>query len=254
MSTCQTFPTKTKAQAIEGFCDEFPGFCSVSATKVESVPTDVEKSILFDTELENHKKINDCDGGFNSDLSCPSACGTPASTPNQTWSMLSPAVNGGSCPNTGPAPTYSCAATPACPADCQYYDVTSTNKFCQTRERGTYGWPSWYTYEVAVKAKKRIVEVPAVGSGSCPGTDIREETVDSSGCSGTVGYPDQVFGSNYGEEPDWTSQSHREAAVISLGGWDYPPGKDPCEEFYRRCVNYGGFHCTLLGLCTKEHG
>src|SRR6056300_320498 len=171
MSTCHRYPTK--AQAIEGFCDDFPGLCNIDG----SVPSDVEKTILLYNLSTND--YNDCDGGFDSSLTCPSACGTPqttnsatykvvadafgegakecpyhdgfvmnvtcpatpgcpvpcsgywtsppcptvcgtpASTPSKTWTMTTPAQNGGSCPNTGTAPTYSCPSIPACPP-CEY--------------------------------------------------------------------------------------------------------------------------------------
>jgi hypothetical protein len=214
MSTCQAFPTKTKAQAIEGFCDEFPGFCQVSTAGLESVPSDVEETILLDDVSTNDK--NDCDGGFNFELvcptacgqpestvsatysvvadafgggeecpyhdgfviektcpatpgcavpcegswtspPCPSACGTPASTPSKTWSMETPAENGGSCPNTGPAPTYSCPATPACPADC-------------SGGSWSYTCPTQCGYGGGNVTATLVDYNPAVGTGSCTTT------------------------------------------------------------------------------------
>ena len=174
MSTppCHTYPTKAKA--IEGFCHEFPELCTVS-NGVESVPSDVERTILLDNNPNNDR--NDCDGGFDFDLACPTACGTPqttvsatyrvvadafgggmecpyhdgfvmertcparepcavdcvgswtsppcpiacgtpASTQSQTWSMTTLAQYGGSCPNTGTAPTYSCPAREPCSVNC----------------------------------------------------------------------------------------------------------------------------------------
>jgi hypothetical protein len=214
MSACHRYPTKAKA--IEGFCDEFEGFCSVSTSGVESVPADVEKSILFDTDSTNDK--NDCDGGFDFDLECPTACGrpqttvtatyrvvadafgggeecpyhdgfvmnvtcpatepcavpcegswtsppcptacgTPASTPSKTWTMTTPAQNGGSCPNTGLAPTYSCPSTPACTVPCggewsQWSGCPScgTTSTSHTRSRTwttTSTLPSGYAYSPA---------------------------------------------------------------------------------------------------------
>jgi hypothetical protein len=158
MSTCQTFPTKTKAQAIEGFCDEFPGFCSVSATKVESVPTDVEESILFDTKLENDKKINNCDGGFNSDLSCPSACGQPQTTVTATYKVVADAFGGGEeCPyHHDFVMNRTCPATPACPADCK-------------GGSWRYTCPSYCGYEGGYTTKVWAGATPAVGDGkACP--------------------------------------------------------------------------------------
>jgi hypothetical protein len=212
MSACHRYPTKD--EAIEGFCDEFEGFCSVSTSGVESVPSDVEKSILFDTDSTNDK--NDCDGGFDFDLACPTACGrpqttvtatyrvvadafgggeecpyhdgfvmnvtcpatepcavpcegswtsppcptacgTPASTPSKTWTMTTPAQNGGSCPNTGPAPTYSCPATPGCAVPC----VGSwTSPPCPT----ACGTPA------STPSKTWTMTTPAQNGGSCPNT------------------------------------------------------------------------------------
>ena len=116
MSTCQSFPTQTKAQAIEGFCDEFPTFCSVSGAGVKSVPSDVEKSILSDNVSTNDE--NDCDGGF--ELTCPTVCGTPASTVKATYRVVADAFGGGKeCPyHDGFEMDIPCPATPACPADC----------------------------------------------------------------------------------------------------------------------------------------
>jgi hypothetical protein len=213
MSTCHRYPTK--AEAIEGFCDEFEGFCSVTATGVKSVPADVEKSILFDTDSTND--YNDCDGGFDFDLACPTACGrpqttvtatyrvvadafgegakecpyhdgfvmertcpatepcampcegswtsppcptacgTPASTPSKTWTMTTPAQNEGSCPNTGPAPTYSCPATAACPADC-------------TGGSWSYTCPTECGYGGGNVTATLVGYTPAVGTGSCTTT------------------------------------------------------------------------------------
>ena len=319
MSTCQAFPTKTKAQAIEGFCDEFPGFCEVSPSGVESVPSDVEREILLDVVSTND--YNDCDGGFDFELACPTACGQPESTVSATYRVVADAFGGGkecpyhdgfvmerACPATDPCPadcsggswSYTCpnycgyeggyttkvwaGGTPAvgdgeqcpsptttycpaktccvengdwttvggcgwyesgkqkytqtytgyCPAGtdtkyepcapCQYIKVLSKNKFCVTKDIGTYGFPSYKTYQVAVKAFKNVVDVPAVGTGTCPHASVGTETVDFLGCSGTVGSVDELTGQNYGEEPWRKSSSEMEAVVIANGGWDWPPG------------------------------
>ena len=209
MSTCHRYPTK--AEAIEGFCDDFPGLCDIDG----SVPSDVEKTALLDNLATNDK--NDCDGGFDSSLTCPSACGQPqttksatykvvadafgegakecpyhdgfvmnvtcpatpgcavpcegswtsppcptacgtsASTTSKTWTMTTPAQNGGSCPNTGPAPTYECPATNPCPADCS---------------GGTWNYtcPTNCGYGGGNVTATRTGYTPAVGTGSCTTT------------------------------------------------------------------------------------
>jgi hypothetical protein len=223
MSTCHRYPTK--AEAIEGFCDEFGGFCSVSATGVKSVPSDVEKTALLDNLSTND--YNDCDGGFDFDLACPSACGqpqttksatykvvadafgegakecpyhdgfvmnvtcpatepcavpcegswtsppcptacgTPASTPSKTWTMTTPAQNGGSCPNTGPAPTYSCPATPSCSTDCEggnWDQYASGFPPCNTE----------CSYPGKTYTRNWVGATPATGDGqACPDSDTK---------------------------------------------------------------------------------
>jgi len=52
--------------------------------------------------------------GFWTSPPCPTACGTPATTPSKTWSMTKDPIGTGWCPDKGTAPTYSCAATPKC--------------------------------------------------------------------------------------------------------------------------------------------
>ena len=115
MSTCHRYPTKAKA--IEGFCDEFPELCTVS-NGVESVPSDVEKTILFDDNPNNDK--NDCDGGFDFDLACPTACGTPQTTVSATYRVVADAFGGGKeCPyHDGFVMERTCPARPACTTPC----------------------------------------------------------------------------------------------------------------------------------------
>ena len=117
MSTppCHTYPTKAKA--IEGFCDEFPELCTVS-NGVESVPSDVEKTILFDDNPNNDE--NDCDGGFDFDLACPTACGTPQTTVSATYRVVADAFGGGKeCPyHDGFVMERTCPARPACTTPC----------------------------------------------------------------------------------------------------------------------------------------
>ena len=119
MSTCQLFPTKTKAQAIEGFCDEFEGFCQVS-NGVKSVPIDVERTILFDDNPNNDK--NDCDGGFDFDLACPTACGTSQTTVSATYRVVADAFGGGKeCPyHDGFVMERTCPAV-VCTKSCEGY-------------------------------------------------------------------------------------------------------------------------------------
>jgi hypothetical protein len=156
MSTCHRYPTKAKA--IEGFCDDFPGFCSVSATGVESVPSDVEKSILFDTDTTNDK--NDCDGGFDSSLTCPSACGQPRTRKSATYKVVADAFGEGAkeCPyHDGFVMNMSCPATPACPADCS---------------GGTWNYtcPTNCGYGGGNVTATLTGYTPAVGTGSCTTT------------------------------------------------------------------------------------
>jgi hypothetical protein len=131
--------------------------------------------------------------------------------------------------------------------------VLSNNKFCITQESGNYGWPSYKTYQVAVKARKNVVEVPAVGTGSCPSTSVAYETVDSGGCSGTVGYVDELTGANFGEEPYSKSSSEKEAVVRANGGWAWPAGKDPCGTLGYYCTYYRK-QCPAYNYCREENG
>jgi hypothetical protein len=156
MSTCQAFPTKTKAQAIEGFCDEFPGFCEVSATGVESVPSDVEETILLDDVSTNDK--NDCDGGFDFELACPTACGQPETTVSATYRVVADAFGGGEeCPyHDGFEIEKTCPATPACPSDC-------------SGGEWRYTCPNYCGYEGGYTTKVWTGGTPAVGDGkACP--------------------------------------------------------------------------------------
>ena len=113
MSTCHTYPKK--ADAIKGFCDEFPDFCPVAG----SVPSNVEQSILLDNDANNDK--NDCDGGFDVDLACPTACGTPQTTVSATYRVVADAFGGGEeCPyHDGFVMERTCPARPTCEVSCQ---------------------------------------------------------------------------------------------------------------------------------------
>ena len=156
MSTCQAFPTKTKAQAIEGFCDEFPGFCSVSTSGVESVPSDVEKTILLDNLSTND--YNDCDGGFDFELACPTTCGRPETTVSATYRVVADAFGGGKeCPyHDGFVMDRTCPATDPCPADC-------------SGGEWSYTCPNYCGYEGGYTTKVWTGGTPAVGDGEqCP--------------------------------------------------------------------------------------
>jgi hypothetical protein len=154
MSTCQAFPTKTRADAIEGFCDEFPGFCSVSATGVESVPSDVEETILLDNLSTND--YNDCDGGFDFELACPTACGQPESTVSATYRVVADAFGGGKeCPYyDGFVMDRTCPATDPCPADC-------------SGGSWSYTCPTNCGYSGGNVTATLTGYTPAVGTGSC---------------------------------------------------------------------------------------
>jgi len=113
MSTCHRYPTK--AEAIEGFCDDFPGLCNIDG----SVPSDVEKTILLDNLSTND--YNDCDGGFDSSLTCPSACGQPQTTKSATYRVVADAFGEGAkeCPyHNGFVMNVTCPSTPACTVPC----------------------------------------------------------------------------------------------------------------------------------------
>ena len=154
MSTCQAFPTKTKAQAIEGFCVEFPGFCSVSTSGVESVPSDVEKTILLDNLSTND--YNDCDGGFDFELACPTTCGRPETTVSATYRVVADAFGGGKeCPyHDGFVMDRTCPATDPCPADC-------------SGGEWSYTCPNYCGYEGGNVTATLVNYTPAVGTGSC---------------------------------------------------------------------------------------
>jgi hypothetical protein len=81
----------------------------------------------------------------------------PPQQPSKTWTMTTPAQNGGSCPNTGPAPTYECPATNPCPADCS---------------GGTWNYtcPTNCGYVGGNVTATRTGYTPAVGTGSCTTT------------------------------------------------------------------------------------
>jgi len=78
--------------------------------------------------------------------------------------------------------------------------------------------PSWSTADRAVRAFKNIIDKPAVGTGLCPTTGVTYARVGND-CTGTVGYKNQLGGANYGEEPNSTTSSQREAVVNTRGGW-----------------------------------
>jgi len=103
-------------------------------------------------------------------------------------------------------------------APCQYRTLESAKTFCQTYESGNYGTLSWSTADKAVRAFKNIIDKPAVGTGLCPTTEVTYEKVGND-CTGTVGYKNQLGGTNYGEEPNSTTSSQREAVVNTRGGW-----------------------------------
>jgi hypothetical protein len=117
----------------------------------------------------------------------------------------------GNCPSGTEAKYEDCAP-------CQYHTIESVNKFCQTYETANYGSLSWSTYNAAARAFKNVIDVPAVGTGGCPGTSIDVVKVGND-CSGTVGRVNELGGWNFGEEPDSTSDSQRESVVMANGGW-----------------------------------
>ena len=98
----------------------------------------------------------DCVGSWTSPP-CPIACGTPASTPSQTWSMTTPAQYGGSCPNTGTAPTYSCPAREPCAVDC-------------SGGNWSYTCPTHCGYRGGNVTATRVNYTPAQYGGSCTTT------------------------------------------------------------------------------------
>ena len=179
MSACHTYPTK--ADAISGFCDEFPDFCEVSDSGIESVPSDVEKSILLDTLSTNDR--NDCDGGFDFDLACPTACGTPQTTVSATYRVVADAFGGGEeCPYyDGFKMERTCPATPACPVDC----VGSwTSPPCPT----ACGTPA------STRNQTWVMTTPAQFGGSCDtGTAPTYSCPATGSCSVTLKYINAVF-------------------------------------------------------------
>ena len=167
MSTCQAFPTKTKAQAIEGFCDEFPGFCEVSPSGVESVPSDVEREILLDDVSTND--YNDCDGGFDFELVCPTACGQPESTVSATYRVVADAFGGGEeCPyHDGFVMDRTCPATPACAVDCQ---GGNWNQYSS----GLPDCPTNCSYPGETFSRQWVNATPATGGGKeCPSSETK---------------------------------------------------------------------------------
>ena len=246
MSTCQSFPTQTRAQAIDGFCDEFPGFCSVSKSGVESVPSDVEKSILSDNVSTNDK--NDCDGGFEFELTCPTACGTPQTTVSSTYRVVADAFGGGKeCPyHDGFVMERTCPATPACPADCSGGDWDKTAANCPT-SCGYAGGTLTATWTGATQAvgtgaacpttrtitcpAQSPCAVPCVGSWTSPPCPTACGTPASNPSqTWSMTTPAQYGGScpNTGPAPTYSCGATPACAVDCVGSWTSPPCPTAC--------------------------
>ena len=162
MSAC----FKTKAQAITGFCDEFPGFCTVEG----SVPSDVEKRILLDNDADND--MNDCDGGFDFDLACPTACGKSQTTIDANYRVVADAFGGGKeCPYyDGFEISRTCPATPDCEVDCEgSWSAWSGNYTC----------PSTCGYGGGTLTQSRTWTTSAAPTGqkfvNCPTTETQQK-------------------------------------------------------------------------------
>ena len=177
MSAC----FKTKAQAITGFCDEFPGFCTVEG----SVPSDVEKRILLDNDADND--MNDCDGGFDFDLACPTACGKSQTTIDANYRVVADAFGGGKeCPYyDGFEISRTCPATPDCEVDCEgSWSAWSGNYTC----------PSTCGYGGGTLTQSRTWTTSAAPTGqkfvNCPTTETQQKK-----CSATPPCPVDCVGS-----------------------------------------------------------
>ena len=208
MSTCHRYPTK--AEAIQGFCDEFEGFCSVSTSGVESVPADVEKSILFDTDSTNDK--NDCDGGFDFDLACPTACGRPQTTVTATYRVVADAFGGGDeCPyHDGFVMNVTCPATEPCQVPCEgswgewsSCPTCGTTSSSHTKSRTwttTSTLPSGYNYSPACPSPTTQTEnCPATPSCStdCEGGNWDQYASGFPPCNRECSYPEKTYTRNW---------------------------------------------------------
>jgi len=170
MSTppCHTYPTKAKA--IEGFCDEFPELCTVS-NGVESVPSDVERTMLFDDNPNNDK--NDCDGGFDFDLACPTACGTPQTTVSATYRVVADAFGGGKeCPyHDGFVMERTCPAREPCSVDCEgSWSAWSGCPSCGTTSTSHSENRSWTTTSSLPPGYSYSPACPTQQKRDCPAT------------------------------------------------------------------------------------
>src|SRR5210317_643063 len=167
MSTCHKYPTK--AQAIEGFCKDFSELCSVS-DGVKSVPSDVEKSILFDTDTTNDE--NHCDGGF--DLACPTACGNSETTVKATYRVVADAFGGGEeCPyHDGFEMEITCPATDPCPADCEgSWGGWSACPTCGTTSSSHTQTRTWNTSSTLPSGYYYSPACPTTDTRNCPAKD-----------------------------------------------------------------------------------
>ena len=199
MSTCHTYPKKT--DAIKGFCDEFPDFCPVAG----SVPSNVEQSILLDNDANNDK--NDCDGGFDVDLACPTTCGKSQTTVSATYSVVADAFGGGEeCPyHDGFFMEMTCPATPACEVPCQGTWSGLT---------GNYTCPTTCGYSGGTLTQSKTWTAGTAPTGqtfvNCPTTETQQKT-----CPATPACEVPCQGSWSGWSGNYTCPT---ACYVAVGG------------------------------------
>src|SRR6056300_1651914 len=236
MSTppCHTYPTKAKA--IEGFCDEFPELCTVS-NGVESVPSDVERTMLFDDNPNNDK--NDCDGGFDFDLACPTACGTPQTTVSATYRVVADAFGGGKeCPyHDGFVMERTCPAREPCSVDCEgSWSAWSGCPSCGTTSTSHSENRSWTTTSLLPPGYSYSPACPTQQKRDCPATPAC--TMPCAGDWGNwSGCPScGTTSTSHSENRSWTTTS------------SLPPGY----SYSPACPTQQKRDCPATPTCTVE--
>lgn len=124
-----------------------------------SYRADYDDSCFFKIELDSRDCVysawSDSDGGTTGPTGdCPTSCGYGGGPLQRR--TFTPAVGGGSCPNSRDALERTCSSTDVCPVDCvqtAWRDETTCSKTCGS---GT-------------KSQSRTTTTPAVGSGTACG-------------------------------------------------------------------------------------
>ncbi len=96
-------------------------------------------------------------------------CGTNGTRTRPKYSVLSPSMYNGKCPNQNDVETTPCSAVP-CPVDCTLSPSNALFSPCSATQCGTNGTQT---------RPKYIVSTPSVGLGSCP-NESEEEIISCS--------------------------------------------------------------------------